>query len=169
MLDNNNLSTSYVNTIYNVGWVKSFVDDLEGTEYCKHESSLCATICWGSALVPAICARRLSWTQTTVSSLTRPCHFSSPHHPKDNTVVYNKTPNSGSASLGLVSEADPSILPQAKPPCSPLFLRLEERATGWLFLCPSFIFRVPLTSFYIIISFARITKHMCTLKMHNDY
>ena len=40
MLDNDNLSTSYVNTIYNVGWVKSFVDDLKRTGYCKHESSL---------------------------------------------------------------------------------------------------------------------------------
>ena len=27
-----------------------------GTGYCKHESSLCATICWGSASVPLICA-----------------------------------------------------------------------------------------------------------------
>ena len=40
-----------------VGQVKSFVDDLNETGYCKHESSLCATICWGSALVSAICAR----------------------------------------------------------------------------------------------------------------
>jgi hypothetical protein len=36
----------------NVGRVKSSVDDLIGTRYCKHESSLCATICWGSAFVP---------------------------------------------------------------------------------------------------------------------
>jgi hypothetical protein len=36
---------------WNVGRVKSPADDFAGTGYCKHESSLCATICWGSALV----------------------------------------------------------------------------------------------------------------------
>ena len=38
--------------MHNFGQVKSSVDDLKGTWYCKHESSLCATICWGSASVP---------------------------------------------------------------------------------------------------------------------
>ena len=33
-------SISYLNTIYNVGCIKSFVDDLIWTRYCKHESSL---------------------------------------------------------------------------------------------------------------------------------
>ena len=37
--------------ISNVGRVKSFVDDLKWTGYCKRESSLCATIRWGSAFV----------------------------------------------------------------------------------------------------------------------
>jgi hypothetical protein len=32
-------------TTWNVGRVKSPVDDFAGTGYCKHESSLCATIC----------------------------------------------------------------------------------------------------------------------------
>ena len=47
-----------------VGQVKSFVDDLNETGYCKHESSLCATICWGSALVSAICARTYTHSTT---------------------------------------------------------------------------------------------------------
>ena len=45
-----------------------------GTWYCKHESSLCATICWGSASVPKICA---GWCPYGC-----PCHFAPPSlHP----------------------------------------------------------------------------------------
>ena len=51
-------STRYFTTLPNVGRVKSSVDDLNGTGYCKHESSLCATICWGSASVPGF----VRWT-----------------------------------------------------------------------------------------------------------
>ena len=85
---NDNLRVNIIcqNNFY-VGQVKSFVDDLKGTEYCKHESSLCATICWGSALVPAICARlRLAkFTKHKLSNVQGPCHFSSPPHPNRNT------------------------------------------------------------------------------------
>ena len=77
---NNNLRVNIIcqNNVH-VGQVKSFVDDLKGTGYCKHESSLCATICWGSALVPAICAwlvllamycvnhRDAYWTSSAIS------------------------------------------------------------------------------------------------------
>ena len=45
------MSAQNYNATHNDGWVKSTVDDFVGTGYCKHESSLCATICWGSTLV----------------------------------------------------------------------------------------------------------------------
>ena len=35
---------------------KSFADDLVASRYCKHESSLCATICWDFSCVPTICS-----------------------------------------------------------------------------------------------------------------
>ena len=35
---------------------KSFADDLVASRYCKHESSLCATICWDFSCVPSICS-----------------------------------------------------------------------------------------------------------------
>ena len=35
---------------------KSFIDDLAASRYCKYESSLCATICWGFSYVPTICS-----------------------------------------------------------------------------------------------------------------
>ena len=33
-------STRYFTTLFNVGRVKSSVDDLNGTRYCRHESGL---------------------------------------------------------------------------------------------------------------------------------
>ena len=38
------------------GCDKSFADDLVASRYCKHESSLCATICWDFSCVPTICS-----------------------------------------------------------------------------------------------------------------
>ena len=38
------------------GFDKSFADDLVASRYCKHESSLCATICWDFSCVPTICS-----------------------------------------------------------------------------------------------------------------
>ena len=38
------------------GCDKSFADDLVTSRYCKHESSLCATICWDFSLVITICS-----------------------------------------------------------------------------------------------------------------
>ena len=55
-------STRYFKELSNVGRVKSSVDDLNGTWYCKHESSLCATICWGSASVPRFVRWHVSWS-----------------------------------------------------------------------------------------------------------
>ena len=74
----NNLRVNIIcqNNVH-VGQVKSFVDDLKGTGYCKHESSLCATICWGSALVPAICARLVQFHNCELYEF---CHFSSPQY-----------------------------------------------------------------------------------------
>ena len=57
-------STRYFKELSNVGRVKSSVDDLNGTWYCKHESSLCATICWGSASVPRFVRWHVSWDVT---------------------------------------------------------------------------------------------------------
>ena len=64
--DNLRVNIILLKIILYVGQVKSFVDDLKGTGYCKHESSLCATICWGSAFVLVICA----WTEVGSSSQT---------------------------------------------------------------------------------------------------
>ena len=55
-------STRYFKVLPNVGRVKSSVDDLIGTWYCKHESSLCATICWGSASVPRFVRWHVNWS-----------------------------------------------------------------------------------------------------------
>ena len=40
---------------------KSFADDLVASRYCKHESSLCATICWDFSCVPTICSSHCVW------------------------------------------------------------------------------------------------------------
>ena len=86
-----------------VGQVKSFVDDLKGTGYCKHESSLCATICWGSALVPAICARHKRWKQR--ENCTHPCVPVT--HSSDSTlsvVAISPPPSSSHKPLSQQSE-----------------------------------------------------------------
>ena len=50
------------------GQVKSSVDDFASTGYCKHESSLCATICWGSTHVP----RFVAVPQHGICEISRP-------------------------------------------------------------------------------------------------
>ena len=87
----NNLRVNIIcqNNVH-VGQVKSFVDDLKGTGYCKHESSLCATICWGSALVLAICV------ETIISDTMYPWYVlstNSPPPPSTNNTLHH-TPSS---------------------------------------------------------------------------
>ena len=85
------MSTQYFTEIQNVGRVKSSVDDLIWTGYCTHESSLCATICWGSASVRRFVQGRVhvkldvffgtqtSWPVTDVPAI---------HHPPQFTLYY---------------------------------------------------------------------------------
>ena len=81
-------STRYFTTLPNVGRVKSSVDDLNGTGYCKHESSPCATICWGSASVPGFvrCLYLFSvfLLKTTITTLFR--YFGIVNPPPLNTI-----------------------------------------------------------------------------------
>ena len=135
---NDNLRVNIIcqNNFY-VGQVKSFVDDLKGTEYCKHESSLCATICWGSALVPAICARLRHSNQYNIDVISSdPCHFSSPHttnHTKSigrlQWETQPRTPTTNNNSLTV----EPNQGHLSLPPMADW---------GGLFICPCTILRV---------------------------
>ena len=84
-------STRYFKELSNVGRVKSSVDDLNGTWYCKHESSLCATICRGSASVPRFVRWHVSWNFTFQVCLLLP--YLPPHcSPQQYTPQSNTTP-----------------------------------------------------------------------------
>ena len=86
---------------WNVGRVKSPADDFAGTGYCKHESSLCATICWGSALVsrfvplvvPTSCHITLTYLclPTNGPLLPHPHQQPPPSPPHTQTLKYSPT------------------------------------------------------------------------------
>ena len=100
-----------------------------GTWYCKHESSLCATICWGSASVPKICA---GWCPYGC-----PCHFAPPSlHPPYLTCPSAEMPR---PSLAWSPPPSPSQRLGFDRPLSlgspPVQCRDSGLIRPWLFCC----------------------------------